>query len=310
MINKNSKIYLAGHKGLVGSTILKKLNIFGYKNILTSTSRELNLVKQSKVERFINKNKPDLVIVAAAKVGGILANSNSQADFMYDNLMIECNLINSCFKNKIKNLIFLGSSCVYPSNINKKIKENDLLKSYLEKTNEGYALAKIAGIKLCEYYRSQHNYNYFSLMPCNIYGPNDNYNLLTSHFIPAIIKKIYLAKKKKLKKIVLWGNGNAKREILYVDDLAEAVIFFMNKKIKHGLINIGTGEDKSIIYYTKKIMKTMNYEVKIGFDKSKPNGTKRKLLDVSLAKKYGWKNKTTLQEGLKLTCEDFSKNFK
>ena len=310
MINKNSKIFLAGHRGLVGSSIFKKLRILGYKNIITVTSKKLNLVNQSKVEKFINKNKPDLVIIAAAKVGGILANSNSHADFMYDNLMIECNLINSCFKNKIKNLIFLGSSCVYPSNMSQKIKEKDLLKSYLEKTNEGYAIAKIAGIKLCEYYRKQYKYNYFSLMPCNIYGPNDNYNLLTSHFVPAIIKKVYLAKKNKLKNVILWGNGVSKREVLFVDDLAQAVIFFMNKKVKHSLINIGTGKDDSIINYTKKIMNTMNYSVPIKLDKTKPSGMKRKLLDVSLANKYGWKSKITLKEGLKKTCDYFTKNFK
>ena len=307
MIKKNDKIFLAGHRGLVGSAILKKLNSLGYKNIITATKKDLNLVDQKKVEKFIKKKKPNLVIIAAAKVGGILANYTHQADFTYENLMIQCNIINSCFKFKIKNLVFLGSSCVYPSNIKKKIKETDLLKSELEKTNEGYALAKIAGIKLCEYYRKQYKLNYFSLMPSNIYGPNDNYNLNTSHFIPALIKKVYFARKKKLKNIVLWGNGKSLREILYVDDLADAVIFFVNKKINHSLINIGTGQDKNIISYAKIIMKIMKYEVPIIYDLTKPNGTKRKLLDVSLAKKYGWSSKTSVIDGIKKTCTDFLK---
>ena len=305
MINKNSKIFLAGHKGLVGSAILRKLKFLDYKKIILATKSDLNLLSQSKVEKFVKKKRPDLVIIAAAKVGGILANSNSQADFIYDNLMIQSNLINSSFKNNVKNLVFLGSSCVYPSNIKKKIKETDLLKSYLEKTNEGYAIAKIAGIKLCEYYSKQYKLNYISLMPSNIYGPNDNYNLSTSHFIPAIIKKVYQAKKDKLKNIILWGNGRARREILYVDDLADAVIYFISKKIKHSLINIGSGKDMTITHYAKKIMNIMDYKVPIKYDHSKPNGTVRKLLDVSLAKKYGWTSKTSIQNGLKKTCLDF-----
>ena len=229
MIKLNSKIFLAGHSGLVGSAIYKKLIFLGFKNIITASRKQLDLTNQRKVNNFIKKHKPNFVIIAAAKVGGILANSNSQAEFIYENLMIECNLINSCYKSNIKNLIFLGSSCVYPSNIKRKIKEKDLLKSYLEKTNEGYAIAKIAGIKLCEYYREKYKLNFFSLMPTNIFGPNDNYNLTTSHFIAALIKKTYLAKKNNRKNIVLWGNGTAKREILYVDDLADAVIFSSKK---------------------------------------------------------------------------------
>lgn len=309
MIKLNSKIFLAGHSGLVGSAIYKKLILLGFKNIITASRKQLDLTNQRKVNSFIKKHKPNFVIIAAAKVGGILANSNSQAEFIYENLMIECNLINSCYKSNIKNLIFLGSSCVYPSNIKGKIKEKDLLKSYLEKTNEGYAIAKIAGIKLCEYYREKYKLNFFSLMPTNIYGPNDNYNLTTSHFIAALIKKTYLAKKNNYKNIVLWGNGTAKREILYVDDLADAVIFFLKKKVKHSLINIGTGTDMTITDYAKKIMKIINYQVPIKFDKSKPNGTKKKLLDVSLAKKYGWKSKISLDEGLEKTYDHFLKNL-
>ncbi len=308
MIKKNSKIFLAGHRGLVGSAIKKKLSEAGFKNIITATKSKLNLSNQRKVKNFIKKKKPELVIIAAAKVGGILANSSSQADFIYENLMIELNLINSCFENKIKNLIFLGSSCVYPSNISSKIKESDLLKSNLEKTNEGYAIAKIAGIKLCEYHRIQHNLNYFSLMPTNLYGPNDNYDLMSSHFVAAIIKKVYLAKKNNLKHIVLWGDGSAKREILYVDDLADAVIHFINKKVKHSLINIGTGKDDTILSYAKKIMKTLNYVVPIKFDKSKPNGMKRKLLNISLAKKYGWISKISFEQGIKTSYNHFIKS--
>ena len=307
MIKKNSKIYLAGHRGLVGSAILGKLKSSGFKNIITVTKKKLNLINQNKVENFIKKNKPDLVIIAAGKVGGILTNSKLQAEFMYENLMIECNLINASFKYKVKNLIFLGSSCVYPSNISVKIKENDLLRSNLEKTNEGYAIAKIAGIKLCEYYNKQYNLNYFSLMPTNIYGPNDNYDPETSHFIAALIMKIYLAKKNKLKNILLWGNGKSKREIMYVDDLADAVIYFVNKKPRHNLINIGRGKDMSIKDYAKKIMKIVNYEVPIKFDKTKPNGMRRKILDVSIAKSYGWKSTTSLNKGIKKTYLTISK---
>ena len=224
--------------------------------------------------------------------------------------MIECNLINASFKYKIKNLIFLGSSCVYPSNIKIKIKESDLLKSNLEKTNEGYAIAKISGIKLCEYYNKQYKLNYFSLMPTNMYGPNDNYDLSTSHFIAALIMKIYLAKKNKKKYILLWGNGKSKREIMYVDDLADAVKFFINKKPKHNLINIGRGKDMSIKDYAKKIMKIVNYEVPIKFDRSKPNGMKRKILDVSLAKSYGWVSTTSIDTGIKKTYMELYKKFK
>ncbi len=307
MIKKHSKIYLAGHRGLVGSAILRKLKSSGFKNIITVTKKKLNLINQSKVENFIKKHKPDLVIIAAGKVGGILTNSKLQAEFMYENLMIECNLINASFKHKIKNLIFLGSSCVYPSNIGVKIKESDLLRSNLEKTNEGYAIAKIAGIKLCEYYNRQYNSNYFSLMPTNIYGPNDNYDPATSHFIAALIMKIYLAKKHKLKHILLWGDGKSKREIMYVDDLADAVIFFANKKPKHDLINIGIGKDMSIKDYAKKIMKIVNYNVPIKFDRTKPNGMRRKILDVSLANSYGWKSKTSLNNGIKKTYLQLSK---
>ena len=309
MINKNSKIFLTGNRGLVGSAIHRKLKKSGFKKIITVKKKSLDLRNQKNVDNFLKKKKPDIVIIAAGKVGGILANSMYPAEFIYDNLMIATNLINSSFRNNIKNLIFLGSSCIYPSNIKVKIKENHLLKSNLEKTNEAYAIAKIAGIKLCEFYNKQYKLNYLSLMPTNVYGPNDNYDNERSHFLPALIKKIHNAKIKSEKSIILWGNGKSKREILYVDDFADAVVFFMKKKTKHSLINIGTGKDMTIEKYAYKIMKIVNYDALIKFDKTKPNGTLRKTLDVSLAKSYGWKNKTSLENGLIKTYKDFIRNI-
>jgi len=309
LINKNSKIFLTGDKGLVGSAIYRKLVELGYKNILTVKKKKLDLRDQSKVSNFIKKQKPQVVIIAAGRVGGILANSTYPGSFIYDNLMIAINLINSSYENGIKKLIYLGSSCIYPSNIKIKIKETDLLKSYLEKTNEGYAIAKIAGIKLCEYYNKQYKLNYLSLMPTNIYGPNDNYDSQNSHFLPALIKKIHNAKIKNKKSITLWGNGKSRRELLYVEDLADSVIFFMNKKTKHSLINIGSGKDMSIKDYALKLMKILNYKTKIKLDQSKPNGTYKKTLNVSLASSYGWKYKINLNEGLKKTYEDFLVKF-
>ena len=300
---------MTGDKGLVGSAIYRKLIELGYKNILTVKKKKLDLRDQSKVSHFIKNQKPQVVIIAAGKVGGILANSTYPGSFIYDNLMIAINLINSSYENGIKKLIYLGSSCIYPSNIKIKIKETDLLKSYLEKTNEGYAIAKIAGIKLCEYYNKQYKLNYLSLMPTNIYGPNDNYDSQNSHFLPALIKKIHNAKIKNKKSITLWGNGKSRRELLYVEDLADSVIFFMNKKTKHSLINIGSGKDMSIKDYALKLMKILNYKTKIKLDKSKPNGTYKKTLNVSLASSYGWKYKTNLNEGLKKTYEDFLVKF-
>jgi GDP-L-fucose synthase len=310
LITKNSKIFLTGHKGLVGSAIYKKLLFFGYKNIIIADRKKLNLKNQLKVNLFIKKNKPEFVIIAAGKVGGIMANSTYPGEFIYDNLMIACNLINSSFKNNVKNLIFLGSSCIYPSNIKRKILEKDLLKSYLEKTNEAYAIAKIAGIKLCEFYNKQYKLNYLSLMPTNIYGPNDNYDLEGSHFIPALIKKVHLAKVNNKKSITLWGNGKSRREILYVDDLAESVLFFMKKKTKHTLINIGTGKDMTIEKYAKKIMSVVGYKTNIKYDRKRPNGTFRKVLNVSLAKMYGWQNKININMGLQKTYKAYIKNIK
>lgn len=309
MITKNSKIFIAGHNGLVGSAILRRLNILGYKNILTVDKKKLDLTNQKKVFLFLKRNRPQAIIIAAAKVGGINANNKYRANFIYENLAIQNNLIHSAFLNKIKNLIFLGSSCVYPKNSKQPIKEKYLLTGLLEHTNEPYAIAKIAGIKMCESYNIQYGTNYKCLMPSNTYGPNDNYNLQNSHFFPALIRKIHHSKIKKVNKIILWGTGKPKRELIYVDDVADACIFFLNKKTKESLINIGTGKDIKIEQYAKSIMKFLNIKINIHFDKTKPDGTPRKLLDTSIAKKYGWRPKIGLKDGFFLTYADYLKKY-
>jgi GDP-L-fucose synthase len=310
VITKNSKIFIAGHNGLVGSAILRRLNILGYKNILTVDKKKLDLTNQKKVFLFLKRNRPQAIIIAAAKVGGIYANNKYRANFIYENLAIQNNLIHSAFLNKIKNLIFLGSSCVYPKNSKQPIKEKYLLTGLLEHTNEPYAIAKIAGIKMCESYNIQYGTNYKCLMPSNTYGPNDNYNLQNSHFFPALIRKIHDSKIKKVNKIILWGTGKPKRELIYVDDVADACIFFLNKKTKESLINIGTGKDIKIEQYAKSIMKFLNIKINIHFDKTKPDGTPRKLLDTTIAKKYGWRPKISLKDGFFLTYADYLKNIK
>ena len=294
---KKSKIYVAGHSGLVGSAIIRRLKFFGYKNIITADRERLDLTNQLEVFKFLKKTNPKFIIIAAAKVGGINANNKYRADFIYENLSIQSNLIHGAYLNKIKNIIFLGSSCVFPKNCKQPIKEKYLLKGELEYTNEPYAIAKIAGIKMCENYNLQYNTNYKCLMPSNTYGPGDNYDLETSHFYPALIKKVLNAKKKLEKKIILWGTGRAKRELIYVDDLADACIFFMAKKTKENLINIGVGKDYTIKQYAEFISKYLNYPIQIKFDHTKPDGTKRKLLDISIAKRYGWSPKVTLKSG-------------
>ena len=296
MITKNSKIFLAGHNGLVGSAILRRLNILGYKNILTVDKKKLDLTNQKKVFLFLKRNRPQAIIIAAAKVGGIYANNKYRANFIYENLAIQNNLIHSAFLNKIKNLIFLGSSCVYPKNSKQPIKEKYLLTGLLEHTNEPYAIAKIAGIKMCESYNIQ-------------YGTNYKYNLQNSHFFPALIRKIHDSKIKKVNKIILWGTGKPKRELIYVDDVADACIFFLNKKTKESLINIGTGKDIKIEQYAKSIMKFLNIKINIHFDKTKPDGTPRKLLDTTIAKKYGWRPKISLKDGFFLTYVDYLKKY-
>jgi GDP-L-fucose synthase len=301
----NSKIYVAGHKGLVGSAIVRKLKSKGYKNILTIERKNLDLTNQKLVLDFLKKNKPKIVIIAAAKVGGILANNTYRADFIYQNLAIQNNLIHGSFLNKINNLLFLGSSCIYPRDCKQPIKEKYLLQGPLETSNEPYAIAKIAGIKLCENYNLQYNTNYKCLMPTNIYGPGDNYDPKNSHFFAALIKKIHEAKLKSKKQIELWGDGSTKRELIYVDDVADACVFFMDKKTKENLINIGTGKDFTIKQYAKILMKYLQCNFKIKFDQNKLNGTPRKLLNLSVAKKYGWFAKTNLKDGFFKTYQDY-----
>jgi len=310
IINKYSKIYVAGHNGLVGSAIVRRLKFKNYKNILTVDRKYLDLSDQKKVYQFLRKNKPMAIIIAAARVGGIVANNKYRADFIHQNLVIQNNLIHGAFLNKIKNLIFLGSSCVYPRNCKQPIKEECLLKGDLEYTNEPYAIAKIAGIKMCENYNLQYKTNYKSLMPTNTYGPGDNYNSETSHFFSAIIKKVYEAKIKNKKTITLWGTGKVKRELIYVDDLADACIFFMHKKTKETLINIGTGKDFTIKEYANFVIKSLNLDIKIKFDRSKPDGTPRKVLDISLSKRYGWSPKIDLNSGFLKAYNNFVSLYK
>ena len=308
MINKKSRIFVTGHKGLVGSAVIRRLNHYGYKNILYIEKKILDLRNQQKVFTFFKKNKIDAVINAAGKVGGIYANNNYKADFIYDNLAIQNNVIHACFQNKVKSLIFLGSSCIYPRNSKQPIKENYLLTGELEKTNEPYAIAKIAGIKMCESYNFQYKTNYKCLMPCNLYGPNDNYDLKTSHFFPALLAKAINAKKNKKNKIIVWGTGKPKRELMYVDDLADACIYFLNKKTKESLINVGSGYDLRIIDIVKFILKKLNINCKIVLDRSKSDGTPRKIIDSSIAKKYGWFTKINLNDGFDLTFNSYKKN--
>jgi GDP-L-fucose synthase len=310
MINKKSKIFITGHRGLVGSAILRRLDYYNYNNILTIDKKKLDLRNQKEVFNFFKKHKIDAVINAAGTVGGIYANDKYKADFIYNNLAIQNNIIHACYLNRIKSLIFLGSSCIYPRNSIQPIKEKYLLTGELEKTNEPYAIAKIAGIKVCESYNFQYKTNYKCLMPCNSYGPNDNYNLKTSHFFPALIKKAIDAKKKKINKIILWGSGKPKRELMYVDDLADACIYFLNKKTKETLINVGTGHDLSILNYAKFILKQMNLKCKIVLDRSKPDGVLRKIIDSSIANRYGWFPKVDLKEGFLRTYNYYVSSVK
>ena len=307
MLNKNSFIFVTGHKGLVGSSLLRRLKFYGFKNIIVKNKKELDLRHQTKVSNFFKRNKIDAVINAAGKVGGILANNQYKADFIYDNISIQNNIIHSSFENNIKDLIFLGSSCIYPRDCKQPIKEKYILTGPLEKTNEPYAIAKIAGIKMCESYNFQYKTNYKCLMPCNLYGPSDNYDQKNSHFLPALINKIHDAKLKNKKTVTIWGTGSPKRELMYVDDLADACIYFLKKRTKETLINVGSGMEKSIIEFTKYILNELNLNIKIKKDLSKPNGTPRKIVDISVAKKYGWKAKVNFRDGFKKTYLDYKK---
>jgi len=310
MIDHKSKIFVAGHKGLVGSAILRRLKKKGFKKILTVDRSKLDLTDQSKVYSFIKKERPNFIFIAAAKVGGIYSNNKYPAEFMHNNLTIQSNIIHAAYLCDIKNLIFLGSSCVYPRLCKQPIKEQYLLNGELEKTNEAYAIAKIAGIKMCESYNRQYKTNYKCLMPTNTFGPNDSYDPLNSHFFPSLIRKVHEIKVKDKKELIIWGNGSPKREVIYVDDIADACVYFMNKKFKETIINIGTGNDFSIKEYAKIILSLIipSKKIKIRYDKSKPNGTPRKVMDVSLAKKYGWKSKIDLKEAIKLTYSDYLVN--
>jgi len=304
-MNKNSKIFISGHKGLVGSAIINYLKKKNFTKIYSIEKKKLDLRNQSKVLNFFRKNKFDYVINCAGKVGGIHANNKYRAEFLYDNLAMQTNIIHSSYLTKVKSLIFLGSSCIYPKYSKIPMKEEALLSGKLEETNEPYAIAKIAGIKMCESYNRQYKTNFKCLMPCNLYGPNDNYDLDNSHFLPALIKKISNAKISNNNVVHIWGTGKPKREVMYVEDLADACLYFLQKKTSHSLINIGSGIERSILDYAKIIAKIFNKKIHFKFDKSKPDGMKRKLVDIKLAKTYGWKSKITLDEGLKRTIAAF-----
>ena len=308
MINKKSKIFIAGHKGMVGSAVLRKLKSKGFSKIIFSEKKNLDLLNQNKVFKFLKKKKPDLVIIAAARVGGILANATLKHKFIYENLQIQNNLIHGSYLAKIKNLIFLGSSCIYPKFCKQPMKESYLLSGKLEETNDAYGIAKIAGIMMCHNYSKNYKLNYQSLMPPNLYGPGDNYNLNSSHFFPALLKKIYLAKLKRKKHLVLWGSGKPRRELMFVEDFAEALIYFMNKKIKEPFLNIGNGKDFTIEWYAKYIMKRLNVKLKIIYNKERSDGMPKKCLDITLAKKYGWKPTNDLDKGFDATLKDFVEN--
>jgi len=305
MIKKNSKIYIAGHNGMVGSAIKRKLLEKGYKNLLTINREKLNLIDQQKTFNFLKKNKPDLVILAAAKVGGIISNSTNKDKFLYENLQIQNNMIHGSYLAGVKNLFFLGSSCIYPKHCKQPMKEKYLLTGPLEESNDAYSIAKIAGLKMCENYNKFLKLNYKSFMPPNMYGPKDNYDLNSSHFYPALLKKIYIAKIKKKKFLKIWGSGKARRELMFVDDFAEAIVFFMSKKIKEPFLNIGIGKDYIIDWYAKFLMKKLNVQLKIYHDTSKPDGMPKKCLDIKLAKKYGWKPNNDFNKSFNITFKDF-----
>lgn len=308
MMTLDAKIYVAGHKGMVGSAICRELNRQGYHNIITRTHRELDLLRQDAVEDFFACEKPTYVFLAAAKVGGIMANKAAQADFIYNNIMMEMNVIHSAWENNCTKLLFLGSSCIYPRMAPQPIKEPCLLTGELEKTNEAYALAKISGLKYCEYLNRQYGTNYISVMPTNLYGPNDNYHPLHSHVVPALIRRFHEAKISGAKSVLCWGDGTPLREFLYVDDLANLCVFLMNNYSSNETINAGTGKELTIRELTELVAEVVGYHGKIEWDVEKPNGTPRKLLDVSKATALGWTYRTELEDGIRLAYQDYLTN--
>lgn len=306
-MNKDSKIYVAGHRGMVGSAIVRKLKEEGFENLVLKTSAELDLRNQAEVNAFFKTEKPDFVFLAAAKVGGIQANNLYRADFIYDNLMIEANVIHAAFQNKVEKLLFLGSSCIYPKLAPQPLKEEYLLTDELEYTNEPYAIAKIAGIKLCENYRKQYGCNFISAMPTNLYGPNDNYDLNNSHVLPALLRKFHVAKENQDAEVEIWGSGKPKREFLHVDDLADACFTLIQEYNGEDWFNIGTGEDISIKNLALLIKEVVDYRGELTFDASKPDGTPRKLMDVSKLHQLGWKHKIELKEGIQKVYQEVKK---
>ena len=308
-MEKSDKIYVAGHNGMVGSAIIRKLEKEGFNNIVTRTSKELDLRNQDQAAAFFETEQPEYVFLAAAKVGGILANNIYRGEFLYENLMIQNNVIHSAYLNNVKKLMFLGSSCIYPKLAPQPLKEEYLLTGELEPTNEPYAIAKIAGIKMCDAYRTQYGCNYISAMPTNLYGPNDNYDLNNSHVLPALIRKVITAKNNGDDTVTIWGTGTPRREFLYVDDLADACYYLMKTYNEPGLVNIGVGDDISILELTELVVKIIGYEGQIITDTSKPDGTPRKLMDVSKLNKQGWKARISLEEGIKKVYEEV-KDFK
>ena len=317
-MNLNDKIYIAGHKGLVGSAVLRNLESKGFNNLLTKSHKDLDLTNQTKVKNFFDKEKPDYVILAAAKVGGIYANNTYPADFIYQNTMIETNIIHSAFENKVKRLLFLGSTCIYPKEIEQPMREDALLSNKLEPTNEPYALSKILGIKLCESYNRQHGTDFRSVMPTNLYGINDSFDPKNSHVIPGLMQRFHNAKINNDNEVMVWGTGNAMREFLFVDDMAEASLFVLGidkeiydentlPMISH--INVGSGKDITIKELAEIMREVVGFEGKISFDNTKPDGSPRKLIDVSRLSKMGWKNSTSLREGLELTYNWYKNNL-
>lgn len=307
-MEKHSKIYVAGHRGMVGSAIVRELQRQGYTNIITRTHSELDLTRQADVETFFKEEKPEYVFLAAAKVGGIVANQTALADFMYENMILEMNVINSAWRYGCKKLEFLGSSCIYPRMAPQPMPESCLLTSELEKTNEAYALAKISGLKYCEYLNKQYGTDFISLMPTNLYGPNDNYHPEHSHVLPALIRRFHEAKEAGLGEVTCWGDGSPLREFLYVDDLANLCVFLMNNYSGNETVNAGTGKEISIKNLTELVAEIVGFHGEIKWDTTRPNGTPRKLLDVSKAASLGWTYKTELKDGIRLAYEDFKNN--